>query len=278
MLRDATVLILDLQAITSQIGRPLPAILGREVFDAAVVEIDFPNHVVRFCDPATFRDPGPATVVPLNPTGRGVRSVPISIEGHPPLLVDFDLGHGGSLTLDKNYWEQTHLLDGRPSSTTLAGGVGGVREHRIGVLRSIIFAGATLNEIPTLFSEQAGLPQTLGARILSRFHLWVDYPRDRLFAVPGVTASTMPFPKDRMGAVVTFAADRLHVIFVAPGSPAATAGLRLGDDIVAIDGTQIGPRFADSSRAEWAAGKAGTIVLLRLADGRSLRAELADYF
>lgn len=277
-LRDVTALVIDLHQVSQQIGKPLTLVLGREVFDAAVVEVDFSNRRLSLHDPSAFTPPPIATVVPLRLARGGVRSVPISVEGRAPILVGFDLGDGGTLTLDQSYWAPEHLLEGRRTTTAMAGGVGGLSEHRLGMLRSMDFAGIHFTDMPTWFTERDGLPQTIGARVISRFHLWIDYPHDRLLAVAGRDAATAPFRKDRSGLGVIFAADRLHVVFVAPNGPATALGLRVGDDIVAIDGVTIDHNFADSARVDWATQPAGTAMQLTLGDGRSLSLTLADYF
>ncbi|HWF01207.1 MAG TPA: aspartyl protease family protein [Caulobacteraceae bacterium] len=277
-LRDVTVLILDLKTIASQIGHPLQVILGREAFDASVVDVDFADRRVNFVERRAFAAPAGAVATPLKARGGGARSVPVSVEGRPPIYVGFDLGNGGSLTLDRTYWEEVGLLGDRPSSVTLAGGVGGVREHRIAEVRRLEFAGATLNAVPVLLAETADEGATLGARVLSRFHLWIDYAGDTLFSQANPRAIDAVFPKDRAGLVATVSVDRLVVTFVAPSGPAARAGLKAGDEILALNGRKIGPGFADSPLVEWADAAPGTRIELRLQGGREVALSLADYF
>ncbi len=167
-----------------------PIILGEELFERAVVDIDFARHRIAFRDPARFVRPRGATEVPLTRDG-DLRLVPVSIEGRPPALLEFDLGAGGTIVLAPAYARETNLLAGRPTSQGAIIGVGGAETETRAVLRLVAFAGTRFGDVdahfpPTwpsgTFSNR--VKGVLGATILSRFHLIVDYPHDRLYVFP----------------------------------------------------------------------------------------------
>ena len=56
-IRDATVLILDMDAIARGVGRAVPVVLGHEAMDAGVVTIDFPARTIRFASRDGFAPP-----------------------------------------------------------------------------------------------------------------------------------------------------------------------------------------------------------------------------
>ena len=70
--------------------------------------------------------------------------------------------------------------------------------------------------------------------------------------------------------------DRLKVTFVSPQGPAAAAGLKVGDEIVAVDGRQVAHDYY--SHPDWVRGPAGNSILLTRADGTKAKVTLADYF
>ncbi len=67
------------------------------------------------------------------------------------------------------------------------------------------------------------------------------------------------------------------MIFVAPGSPAAEAGWRVGERITAIDHKAIAQDYL-TSRVEWSCGNAGSAVILTDGEGVDRSVVLADYY
>ena len=182
-----TLATLDLGAT---LGPSRPLILGEEVFNRAVVDIDFAHHRVAFRDPAHFAVPHGAVEVPLIRDG-DLRLVPVSIEGGPPALFEFDLGAAGTIVLSPAYARSAHLLDGRPTSQGTIFGVGGDGIETRAVLRKVTFAAIGFSGVDAHFPQtwpsgtfSDRVKGVLGAMILSRFHLIVDYPHDRLYAFP----------------------------------------------------------------------------------------------
>jgi hypothetical protein len=197
----------------------------------------------------------------------------------------FDVGNAGALSLYPRYWQEARLLENRRSSKTLSGAVGGLRERDVATLKHIRFAGVTLNDVPTVFDDAGNSVSTsdrllgnLGLAVLSRFRMVTDYANDTLLLVPDARALRQPFSKDRSGLVALPADGRLTVKLVAPGSPAAAAGWRVGEDIIAIDGQKIGPDYAGTPLAGWRYRPAGQTVVLTLRDGSERRLILKDYY
>ncbi|HEY3888068.1 MAG TPA: aspartyl protease family protein [Caulobacteraceae bacterium] len=176
--------------LAEEAGSARPVILGEELFDSAVVDIDFARHRIAFRDPARFARPRGAIEVPLTRDG-AVRLVPVSIEGGRAALFEFDLGAGGTLVLAPAYARETNLPGSRPTSQGVIVGVGGLESETRAVLRQVTFAGIGFGGVDAHFPQtwpsgtfSDRVKGVLGATILSRFHLIVDYPHDRLYALP----------------------------------------------------------------------------------------------
>ena len=105
----------------------------------------------------------------------------------------------------------------------------------------------------------------------------LDYSRDRLYLTPGPGWDSAPFCKNRVGIQVRGRKGALEITFVAPGSPAAPAGWKAGDRIVAIDQRPIGP---DDVRMtpDWVCKAAGSTILLTDGSGAERALVLADYY
>jgi S1-C subfamily serine protease len=107
--------------------------------------------------------------------------------------------------------------------------------------------------------------------------LIIDYPNNRLFAIPNAGAPKPPFIKDRLGLVASREGDKLRVSFVAPASPAEAAGFKKDDLIAALNGKPIAAqpdlriltlRFAD----------AGTRFKFTMTDGQVRQIRATDFF
>ena len=275
---------LDLSDIGRRMGRDMPVILGKEVFQDLVVDLDYPNARIRFLDPATFKYEGAGHRLEVLPGNDGHKLVNLAIEGLPEALFMLDTGQGNALTLFRRYTDDNHLLDGRRQSKAVGGGVGGMMEIGLGRVAKVTIAGYEMLDIPTTFHRQdvggafdtAKLAGNLGAGILGRFRVMFDYPHDCLWLEPGRDFAA-PQSRDRTGLVAHPDGAALVVDYVAPGSPAEAAGWQKGERVTALDGQAVS---ADWWKlwATWSRADAGTKVKLTMADGSVRELALADYY
>jgi hypothetical protein len=283
-LRRITAGVIDLSEVGAQLGHPMPLILGREVFNQLIIDIDFSHHEIAFRDPGGFSSPGDAVRVALGRHNTH-RSIPVSVEGGTPVPFDFDLGNNGPLIVYSSYRDSTHLLDNKRQSLDLGAGVGGTFKSKVATLESITIAGIRIADIPTQFPDAADnavnsdrTAGNIGLPVFSRFRLITDYPHDALWLIADAKVLAEPFAKDRSGLVTERAADRLKVLMVAPGSPAENAGWQEGAEIVAVDGRKIDASYSGSPLSQWSQQRSGTVVILTLADGSTRQLTLADYY
>ena len=281
-----TAAVIDLSGVEQMMQRPMPVILGQEVFNNLVVDLDYPRQRIRFFDPASFRYQGAGHKLPLYAMEGGHREIELQVESLAPARFHLDTGSGGTLGLYHPYTEENHLLEGRePVSESLGGGVGGQVTTHVATLHTVTIAGYALQNVPAAFFDvessafdtrrQAG---NLGAGILSRFRIYFDYTHEALWLEPGEGWDTAPFRKDRTGLTLRTADAGLDVVFVSPGSPAEKAGWKKDDRIVAVDGKPIDPASYEKDMSEWVSAPAGTEVTLTLAGGEVRRLRLADYY
>ena len=269
---------IDLSAVERQVGHPLPMVLGGELFREAVVEIDFKRRRIAFHKPLSYRAAPNAQSVALTPAGEN-QAISVRVEGRPATLL-FDLGNAGAVDLFPRFWEQAGFVEHRRTSTTFAGGVGGMSVQKVTMLRTIALGGATFNEVPSRLEDRqssmdarfGSLDGNIGMRVLSRFHLVVDFPHHRVLFAPPVDVDT-PFRVNHAGLTLQPGPRGSKVLYVAPKSPAAIAGINVGDVIVAVDDRNIAGRDGD-----WQSGPIGRTVRLGLADGQEKTVTLERYF
>lgn len=277
-LQGVTAVGVDLAKIERRVGRALPVILGAEVFQDCVVDIDFAHHRIAFRDPEGFA-PSPQASIVNATVADEVHVIEGSLEGRPVKLV-FDLGNAATLDLFPRFWDNAAFAS-RPQSTTYAGGLGGEHVVKLAIAERFTLGNYTFPIVPVRLegmqqaSARSGrLDGNIGLPALSRFHLLVDFPHSRvLLEPPADTAS--PFRMDHTGLTLSSVELGLEVLYVAPSSPASRTSLKTGDVIVAVDGTKVA---SDGSGDGWRYNAPGTPVRLRLADGRDLTLTLARYF
>ena len=277
----ASAVVLDLSQIERGVGRPIDAILGMEAFRAGIVDIDFSARTIRFAPASGFSPPAGAIAVPIRQE-HGRRTIPIAIGSGPLLQADLDLGHGGSLLLSREVWQRDAGIAALPSVQTSAGGVGGRVPKRVVTLPSVSLGGHIFRAVPTLLNEGANdLPVSggnVGIDLLQRFRLLFDYGRSTLYLLPNPAAMAEPLPKNRMGLRLELAGERLRVAEVMPGSPAAEAGWRVGDEIASVNGTPVDAHFWSGDDARFSILPAGTRVELVRTDGTALPLTLRDFY
>lgn len=281
-LRDINVGAFDFAPVAKNIGHPLSFVLGNEVFNELAVDIDFHAHRIAFRDPATVAMPIGAVEVPLIRTKD--RTVPVSIEGAAPVPFEFDLGDSSPLDVYPAYYKSRSLLDGRRTSQTIGGGVGGFRPQTVATLRHVGFAGVDFTQVPGNFTADIASADnsnlifgSVGLPILARFQLIIDYSHDRLFATPSSDWGAVPFLKDRLGLYLTKKEATLVVKFVSPGSPAQAAGFKIGDAIRLID-QKPAEAWPENALRALRDGDIGTAVGFVMDDGGIKQIELADFF
>ena len=77
-------------------------------------------------------------------------------------------------------------------------------------------------------------------------------------------------PRPWLGLYATEDEEGISVASLAPDGPAEAAGMRNGDRILSVDGTEVG-ELADFWRAIWAMGPAGTNIRLQVSRGKARR-------
>lgn len=245
-LAPKTVMAIPLARLASSIGRRIDGIIGYELFERYIVEIRYDRRQM--------------VLRPANAVMRGGAVIPISIRGRTPFIAGtlvqggrpvagrllVDTGGTTGLTLYQPF-VSAHPGLVPPSAVALTGGaiLPGRFKAQAGRLQEVRIGPFRMKRPVTNFSSSAAADDAMpgdagqiGAEILRRFSVTVDYPHRRILLAPG-RALDAPFEFDASGASLAAVAGdlrRKRVRLVLPGTPAEEAGLKAGDILREVDG------------------------------------------
>ena len=270
-------------------GADSAGLLGYEFVKRAVLSIDYARRTMTFTKQGAFHPP------------QGAVAIPFTFSAHIPMVAgtldgfagefEIDTGSRGALTVMAPFAAAHGLVDKYQAkrSATVGYGIGGPSKAllaRAGKLTiGAVTIGAPVAEIVTdkagaaEFSRTAG---NIGGDLLKRFTVTLDYAHRTLWLQPNALAAT-PEVFDRSGLWIARAKDGgIEVADVAGESAAAAAGLRIGDEIVSVNGKDakhvalydlreefkggIGTRFTLNVKGKEGGATGGRAVILTLAD------------
>jgi len=232
---------------------PLGGILGYDFISRCVVEIDYDKKLITLHDPRTWRYAGSGFSVPVTfdagiPFAEGTISVPTKPAIPAYFILDF--GAAETMTLTSPFVQANDLarLAGTNARVNRPAGLenqffaqNNVRGH----IDRLALGGLIVESIPVNMSvntqgayASASFSGTVGEGIDRRYHVFLDYARERILFEPTPEAAK-PFPeRQTYGLSLLASGPDLHTLTVSavrPGSPAETDGFKEGDRIAALD-------------------------------------------
>lgn len=219
-------------------------ILGMDVLQYQVFQIDFDQGEIRFLEEVPRNAGGR---VPIIFSRRKTPIIPVTVDVAGEKWFRIDTGTGVGF-IEKGLFAGL-LRDGAlvPFRPTLAVSVAGPAEHCRARIREIAFCGFRHRGI--LFDE--GNLNSLGTSVLSRYLVTFDFPGRAMYLMPGAHFAE-PSRRGLSGARLWRPEGVTKIQFVHEGTPAAHAGLQIGDVIEELDGrpvqsfrlSEISERFA----------------------------------
>jgi hypothetical protein len=240
---------MPLEFLSRGCGRRIVAILGYEFFERFVVEIDHAARTLRLRDPDGFTYSGKGESIPITlhaqqpyiraqvEIGQGKR-----LEGE--FVVD--LGSGATLMLASDFDARHGILAAAESPLReSAGGAGGAFELSVARVAALRVGTFTLQSPVVLFPKgeitAPGKAGNIGAGLLRRFRVILDYARERILLEP---TDRIAEPDEHDMSGLRFAGDgpdftTLRVKRVSAGSPAAEAGVQREDILERVNGRAV---------------------------------------
>ena len=272
VLERQLVRVLDMPGFDDIEGVQVDGVLGVELFKRLVVQIDYARRELLLADSPGFVPPPAA------------QSSPITFFGHFPGIAGeidgvagqfwLDTGNRGGLVLLRPFVEANGLSERHAASalTTIGWGIGGRAEGRLARGGRLVIGGIHVEgPVLRLPADPGGalairhVAGNIGGEILRRFVVTFDYAR-RIVHLQANDDAARPFEADRSGMWINRHARGAVVGAVMAGGPADAAGLRIDDQLTAVDGEPVGAIALDALRgrlAEWPAGRRVVVDVLR---------------
>jgi len=224
-------------------GFPEQGMIGFEVFRRFVTQIDYGKRTLTFIDPARFDPKDAGTPIPFVFYSH-LPQVQGAFEGIPGLF-DIDTGSRSELDITKPTVAANGLMAKHPKGVAAVDGwgVGGPS-------RSYITRGSelTLGPIKTSgvvagFSTDAkgafadpNYEGNVGSKFLKQFIVTFDYGRQIMYLkrLPKPDPDVGTF--DRAGFWINTSPAGFKIVDLTAGGAAQAAGLKVGDEITAVDG------------------------------------------
>lgn len=259
-------------------GRPMPGMVGFEVFRRFITRIDYGNKTITLIDPKHFDAKDAGTAVPFTLNGR-IPEIHGSFEGIPATF-NIDTGSRASLTLTRPFAEKHDLKASHPKGveTVNGWGVGGPSTGYVTRGKSMMLGSIKVPGIVTTLANQkhgafAGNEYSgnVGGGILKRFVVTFDYHNKVMYLKPVAGKVSDLDTYDRAGMWINEAPKGFVIVAVTKGSPVEAAGLKKGDIITAVDGKPVKALKLYDLRERLRDDKPGTVVDFTVQHGNKTR-------
>lgn len=240
-------------------GLTLGGMLGVEFFERFVVRIDYGAKTISFIDPRRFDASAKAsagTAVPFD-FYEHMPQVTGAIDGRLARF-DIDTGSRSDVTFTRPFVEAAGLRAAYPGGVTITDGwgVGGPARSYVVRLRKLSLGGVMVDRpIAGLSAAKVGSfadegsDGNVGSGLLKRFAVTFDYAHRHLYLRQLARSDADTGRFDRTGMWLNMAQGGFEIMDLADGGPAAAAGLKKGDVVLAIGGQQVGSMSLSDARS-----------------------------
>jgi len=276
-LADQTITIVPITSKAVE-GFDEQGMIGFEVLRRFVTEIDYDARTVTFIDPARFAPKDQGTPVPFVfyshlPQATG------AFEGIPGSF-DIDTGSRDELTLTKDFADSNGLAAKHPKGVEAVDGWGVGGASRSYVLRGsdLRLGTVRIDDVVTGLGTQshgafadASYQGNVGTALLKRFDVTFDYGHRVLYLKRLAEQPIDTGVFDRAGFWINQSEHGFKIVDLTAGGAATSAGLKVGDEITAVDGVPAGNIQLTDIRQRLRDQPAGTVVRLDVLSGDGSR-------
>lgn len=232
----------DYSILTAVYGERIDGIIGYSVLSKYILNIDYDSMKIHFLTPGTIRYPRGGFLI--RPTINMLVSHPFRVRDEKAVHSRFlyDMGAGLCMLMSRDFIEDSNFLNPKRKSFVKEGeGPGGKIDMELTTLREVRVGPYKFKNVPiyifddvnnvTSYPYMGGL---IGNDILRRFNVILNYPKGDIYLTPNRHFADA-FDYSYSGVELYFIEGLIIVGDVAKGSPAEAAGVKEGDEVIAIN-------------------------------------------
>ena len=177
-LHPEAVVVLDLKDLSNRlIKRPTQAIVGRELFDAARLQIDLVGGRIA----TVQKEKAPRGVkLPLT-AHAGIEAIPVKADGLDA-QAEFDLGNGSNVTISRELAKKLNL---KILGKKAGGGIGGAIQRDFVLLKTLEIAGRRFHNLEATIDDQSSHnDMNVGTAVLKSFLITTDFKDRAVWLAP----------------------------------------------------------------------------------------------
>lgn len=267
LMEDIHAIAIDLSPLSRVFGAEVGAVIGLDLFRRYVVGLDFAGSLMSLTPRASFAREAAGPPLPM-PHANDLMSLWVQLDGGPADLATIDLGCSECLIVSADVAEGRGLLKDAKVSETIVTLADGSTLAKTATLKSVTFAGRSFSNVPVCVMPTGDHRVILGMGLLRRFDMTLDFTGQQGWMKPNAVANA-GFRKDVLGLVLT---PERQVQHVAPGSPAAAAGVKIGDRITGYGDEALAWRIVGPNPP------LGERLVVKFADGAEKTLTTAEYY
>lgn len=232
----------DYTILTAVYGERIDGIIGYSVLSRYILKVDYDSMRISFCTKGTIRYPRGGYL--LKPTINQLVSQPLRVRDEKTIYSRFlyDMGAGLCMLLSKEFAEDSNFLSKKKKRFIKEGeGLGGKIDMELMVMREVKIGPYKFRNVPTfIFDDENNVTSypymggLIGNDILRRFNVILNYAKGDIFIIPNRHFNET-FDYSYSGIELYFINGLIIVGDVAKGSPGEEAGLKEGDEVIAIN-------------------------------------------
>lgn len=279
--RGGSLAVAELPAAATGSAQAVDLLVGRDLTAGYALDIDYQRHRFRLLKSGSRPFAGLAAPLSIA-RERMIYVSELRVAGQRIAPMVVDTGDGSAITLGPAAWALARGAAG-PVTTTVSFGLAGPVVSDMAIVPHLSLGEVVARDVeiraepPGGFSDTIGVAGRIGSGFLQRYRVLLD-PGAGHILLGTTPASDTATARSTSGLLLGLAGDRLRVLHVMRGSPAATAGWRDGETICAVDGVRVSSGYARTPAASWTTAPAGRVVALTDCDGRTRRLTLNGFY
>ncbi len=232
----------DYGLLTAVYGERIDGIIGYSILNRYIMKLDYDSMKISICTRGTLRYPRGGYL--LKPVINQLVAQPLRVRDEHTVSSKFlyDMGAGLCMLLTRDFINDSNFLDKRKKHWVKEGeGLGGRIDMELMVIKEVKLGPYRFKNVPvyvfddvnnvTSYPYMGGL---IGNDILRRFNVILNYPQGDIYLIPN-SHFTESFDYSYSGIELYLIDGLILIGDVAKDSPAEAAGIKEGDQVIAIN-------------------------------------------